>query len=104
MKLNISQLTLAKLTQLKRHQSRTQELLGSISTFLVNLFCSSLPKPLLPTLQFLFNYGKTRMNLVIVDISSSTSIKLNQIYLSLIKCTKRILQFFCEKSFHLFLK
>ena len=37
---------------------------GSISlevTFFVNLFCSSLCKPLLPILLTLYNYGKTRL-------------------------------------------
>ena len=59
MKLNISQLTLAKLAQLGRHQSRSQEIPGSIPTggniFLVNLFCSSLCKPLLTELSILYD-------------------------------------------------
>ena len=55
MKLNIPQsIQVAKLAQSGRHQSESQEVLGSIPTggnfFLLNLFFSSPRKPLLPTL------------------------------------------------------
>ena len=55
MKLNIPQsIQVAKLAQSGRHQSESQEVLGSIPTggnfFLLNLFCSPPRKPLLPTL------------------------------------------------------
>ena len=53
--LNIPQLTLAMLAQSGGHQSGLQEAPGSIPlevTFLLNLFCSSLCKPLFPTFEF----------------------------------------------------
>ena len=53
----------AVLTQSERHQRRIQEVPGSIPTvtFLLNICCSSLRKPLLPTLPALYNYGKTQL-------------------------------------------
>ena len=64
-KLNTPQLTLAKLTQSGRYQSGSQEVPSSIPSggiFLLNSFCSSLFKSLLPTLPTLYTYGKTRMD------------------------------------------
>ena len=58
--------TLANLAQWGRRQRRTQDMPGSVPleiTFLLNLFCSFLHKPLRPTLPSLYNYGKTRLSI-----------------------------------------
>ena len=61
--------TSAKLAQLWRHQSRPQEVSGSIlsggNIFLLRYYCHHLCKSFLPTLPTIYDYEKTRMSYTI---------------------------------------